>query len=74
VTGCLSATLQALYQSLTPREQELLSLLASGLLNKQAAAILGITEYTVQVHCGHILRTEILQPPYDRTSAAHAFG
>jgi FixJ family two-component response regulator len=51
-----AATLQALYQSLTPREQELLPLLASGLLNKQAAAILGITEYTVQVHRGHIMR------------------
>jgi FixJ family two-component response regulator len=51
-----AATLQALYQSLTPREQEILPLLASGLLNKQAAAILGITEYTVQVHRGHIMR------------------
>ena len=51
-----ATTLQALYQSLTPREQELLPLLASGLLNKQAAAILGITEYTVQVHRGHIMR------------------
>jgi FixJ family two-component response regulator len=51
-----AAALQALYQSLTPREQELLPLLASGLLNKQAAAVLGITEYTVQVHRGHIMR------------------
>jgi FixJ family two-component response regulator len=51
-----SAALHARYQSLTPREQELLPLLASGLLNKQAAAVLGITEYTVQVHRGHIMR------------------
>jgi FixJ family two-component response regulator len=51
-----AAALQALYQSLTPREQELLPLLASGLLNKQAAGVLGITEYTVQVHRGHIMR------------------
>jgi FixJ family two-component response regulator len=50
------ATLQALYQTLTPREQELLPLLTRGLLNKQAAAMLGITEYTVQVHRGHIMR------------------
>jgi len=50
------AALLALYQSLTPREQELLPLLASGLLNKQAASVLGITEYTVQVHRGHIMR------------------
>jgi FixJ family two-component response regulator len=51
-----AAMLQALYRSLTPREQELLPLLASGLLNKQAAAILGIAEYTVQVHRGNIMR------------------
>ncbi|HEX3635139.1 MAG TPA: response regulator [Paraburkholderia sp.] len=51
-----TAALQALYESLTPREQELLPLLAGGLLNKQAAAVLGITEYTVQVHRGHIMR------------------
>jgi FixJ family two-component response regulator len=51
-----TAALQALYHSLTPREQQLFPLLASGLLNKQAAYVLGITEYTVQVHRGHIMR------------------
>lgn len=48
--------LLARYRSLTPREQEVLPLLVSGLLNKQTAAELGITEYTVQVHRGHIMR------------------
>jgi|SRR5579864_5212142 len=51
-----ATTLQALYQSLMPREQEILPFLASGLLNRQAAAMPGITEYTVQVHRGHIMR------------------
>lgn len=51
-----AARLQALYRSLTPREQELMPMLASGLLNKQVAAILGITEYTVQIHRGHIMK------------------
>ena len=50
------ADLLARYRSLTPREQELLPLLVSGLLNKQAAFELGITEYTVQIHRGHIMR------------------
>src|SRR5580658_2191998 len=50
------AELLARYRSLTPREREVLPLLVSGLLNKQAAAQLGITEYTVQVHRGHIMR------------------
>ena len=44
------------YRSLTPREQQVLLLLARGLLNKQAANELGITEYTVQIHRGHIMR------------------
>jgi FixJ family two-component response regulator len=44
------------YRSLTPREQQVLPLLARGLLNKQAAWELGITEYTVQIHRGHIMR------------------
>jgi DNA-binding CsgD family transcriptional regulator len=50
------ARLVARYESLTSRERELLPLLASGLLNKQVAFELGITEYTVQFHRGHIMR------------------
>jgi FixJ family two-component response regulator len=50
------ARLVARYESLTPRERDVLPLLVSGLLNKQAAFELGITEYTVQIHRGHIMR------------------
>jgi FixJ family two-component response regulator len=50
------AKLVARYESLTPREREVLPLLVKGLLNKQAAFDLGITEYTVQIHRGHIMR------------------
>ena len=50
------ARLIARYKSLTPREREVLPLLVNGLLNKQAAFELGITEYTVQIHRGHIMR------------------
>jgi FixJ family two-component response regulator len=49
-------SLVARYRSLTPRERQVLLLLARGLLNKQAANELGITEYTVQIHRGHIMR------------------
>jgi FixJ family two-component response regulator len=44
------------YESLTPREREVLPLLICGLLNKQVAFELGITEYTVQFHRGRIMR------------------
>jgi len=50
------AKLVARYELLTPREREVLPLLVKGLLNKQAAFELGITEYTVQIHRGHIMR------------------
>ena len=50
------AQLRSLYMTLTPREQQVLCLLANGMLNKQAAGQLGITEYTVQVHRGHIMK------------------
>ena len=44
------------YETLTPREREVVALLVRGLQNKQAAFELGITEYTVQVHRAHIMR------------------
>jgi len=42
--------LKARYQTLTPREREVMALVVSGLLNKQAAAQLGTSEITVKVH------------------------
>jgi len=42
--------------TLTPREREVLPLIASGLLNKQAAAHLAISEVTLQIHRGHIFK------------------
>ena len=41
---------------LTPREREVLPLLVGGMLNKQAAAWLGISEVTLQVHRGQVMR------------------
>ena len=56
VAACERENLLARYRSLTPREQQVWPLLIRGLLNKQAAWELGITEYTVQIHRGHIMR------------------
>ncbi len=50
------ARLQQLFSNLTPREREVLPLVASGLLNKQAAAELGISEITLQIHRGKIMQ------------------
>ncbi len=44
------AALRERYTTLTPRERDVLPLVVSGLLNKQAAAELGISEVTLQIH------------------------
>ena len=48
--------LQDRYESLTAREQEVMRHVVSGLLNKQIAAELNITEFTVKIHRGHVMR------------------
>jgi FixJ family two-component response regulator len=50
------ASLNALLETLTPREREILALVASGLMNKQIAAELGLAEITVKIHRGHIMK------------------
>jgi len=50
------ATLRQRWESLTPREREVLPLVVSGLLNKQIAAEIGTSETTVKVHRGQLMR------------------
>jgi FixJ family two-component response regulator len=47
---------QSLFETLTPREREILALVAAGLMNKQIAAEIGIAEITVKIHRGHIMK------------------
>ena len=44
------------YETLTPREREILAKVAAGRLNKQIAADLGVTEITVKTHRGQVMR------------------
>jgi FixJ family two-component response regulator len=48
--------LQSRYELLTPREREVLPLVASGLLNKQVAAELNASEKTIKVHRGQLMQ------------------
>ena len=49
-------TLRAKYETLTPREQEVMVCVTGGLMNKQVAAEIGITENTVKVHRGNVTK------------------
>ncbi|MFP3552868.1 response regulator [Paraburkholderia sp. SIMBA_049] len=48
--------MRAAWDSLTPREREVLQLVATGLLNKQIAANMGIAEITAKIHRGQAMR------------------
>jgi len=51
-----SAKLRGLYNSLTPREREVMGRVVSGMLNKQIAAELGTAEKTIKFHRAHIMK------------------
>jgi FixJ family two-component response regulator len=48
--------LRAMFETLSPREKEVMARVASGLLNKQSAVELGVSEVTVKVHRGNVMQ------------------
>ena len=51
-----AARLRGRFEALTPREQEVMAWVTGGLLNKQVAAEMGVSEITVKVHRGKLTR------------------
>lgn len=51
-----SSELRAKFATLTPREQEVMAWVTGGLLNKQVAAEIGVSEITVKVHRGNVTK------------------
>jgi FixJ family two-component response regulator len=46
----------AAYRTLSPREQEVMTLITAGMMNKQAANEIGLSEITVKIHRGNVMR------------------
>ena len=73
----LQADTQALrdaYESLTPREREVMGLVVAGLLNKQVGGELGISEITVKAHRGQVMRKMNADSLPDLVSMAARLG
>jgi FixJ family two-component response regulator len=73
-TAKIVANLQTHFQTLTPREREILALVSSGLMNKQIAAELGLAEITVKIHRGHIMKKMSAKSLADLLRKAETLG
>lgn len=66
--------LQARYDGLSPRERQVMALATSGLMNKQIAGELGLSEITVKLHRGNLMRKIEAATFADLVKMAEALG
>ena len=66
--------LRQLFASLTPREQEVMGFVTKGLMNKQIAGEMGLSEITVKIHRGNVMRKMAARSLADLVRMAESLG
>lgn len=69
-----SDQVRTLYESLTEREKQIMGLVTSGLMNKQVAAEVGLSEITVKIYRGNVMRKMAARSFADLVRMAEAVG
>jgi len=66
--------IRAQYETLTAREREVMGHVTAGLMNKQVAALIGLSEITVKIHRGSVMRKMEVRSLADLVRKAEALG
>jgi FixJ family two-component response regulator len=68
------AALRGAYDSLTPREREVMGFVVAGLMNKQIAGEMNLSEITVKIHRGHVMRKMAARSVADLVRKSESLG
>ncbi|MGJ4943882.1 response regulator transcription factor [Bradyrhizobium sp. HKCCYLS1011] len=66
--------IRAQYETLTAREREVMGYVTAGLMNKQVAGLIGLSEITVKIHRGNVMRKMNVRSFADLVRKAEALG